>query len=436
MEPVRKFANAMRAVRGKLAQAGKLHYTYQQEAWILDAADVYCGAVLALEAAIALAQPNSSAFEAFQNFLADYVSSPSFLSLRGDISTVRSQLDAIRYTLLIGNSSITVTPYLGEPDYEREIEDDFSRFQQGDVKGRAFKFAETVEMNHIQAGVLDRVVLIFPEVFSALDDFVSTHGGFLELDHRKVRPRGSVLRRLCGSHRASRRRQACSFCFPQVSQSREALHASGAFDLALANTLLGKGKSVVVNDFHLAAEERIIIVSGPNQGGKTTFARMFGQLHYLSSLGLPVPGVSARLPLFDRIFTHFEIQEDVHNLRGKLHDDLYRLRKTLSSASSRSVIILNEVFNSTSLSDAVFLSGEILRAILDLEALCVCVTFIDELALLGPQVVSMASTVNPQNVAERTFKVMRKPPDGLAYAISIAEKYRLTYRQLQERLAS
>ena len=227
-----------------------------------------------------------------------------------------------------------------------------------------------------------------------------------------------------------------SFCFPQVSQNRAALHASGAFDLALANTLLGKGKSVVVNDFHLAAEERIIIVSGPNQGGKTTFARMFGQLHYLSSLGLPVPGVSARLPLFDRIFTHFEIQEDVHNLRGKLHDDLYRLRKTLSSASSRSVIILNEVFNSTSLSDAVFLSGEILRAILDLDALCVCVTFIDELALLGPKVVSMASTVNPQNVAERTFKVMRKPPDGLAYAISIAEKYRLTYRQLQERLAS
>ena len=83
MEPVRKFANAMRAVRGKLAQAGKLHYTYQQEAWILDAADVYCGAVLALEAAIAAGATKFIGFRGVPKLsLADYVSSPSFLSLR------------------------------------------------------------------------------------------------------------------------------------------------------------------------------------------------------------------------------------------------------------------------------------------------------------------------------------------------------------------
>jgi DNA mismatch repair protein MutS len=75
-----------------------------------------------------------------------------------------------------------------------------------------------------------------------------------------------------------------------------------------------------------------------------------------------------------------------------------------------------------------------LTKIIELNAICVCVTFIDELAALSSTSVSMASNVKPGNVAERTFKIVRRPPDGLAYAISVAEKYRLTYAQLRERL--
>jgi DNA mismatch repair ATPase MutS len=134
------------------------------------------------------------------------------------------------------------------------------------------------------------------------------------------------------------------------------------------------------------------------------------------------------------MFTHFEKEEDVHNFRGKLHDDLFRLHKTLQEATSNSIIILNEAFNSTSLKDAIFLNTKVLTRIIELNALCVCVTFIDELAALSRTSVSVGSTVKPDNVAERTFKIVRRPPDGLAYAISVAEKYGLTYTQLRERL--
>jgi len=69
-------------------------------------------------------------------------------------------------------------------------------------------------------------------------------------------------------------------------------------------------------------------------------------------------------------------------------------------------------------------------------ALCVCVTFLDELASLDPACVSMVATVAPENPAVRTYRVVRKPADGLAYAAALAARYGLGYEQLKERLAS
>ncbi|MGH3265355.1 MAG: MutS-related protein, partial [Trebonia sp.] len=155
-----------------------------------------------------------------------------------------------------------------------------------------------------------------------------------------------------------------------------------------------------------------------------------GQLHHLARLGCPVPGSDGHLFLCDQIFTHFEKEEDITTLAGKLQDELNRLHADLDRATPASVVILNEVFNSTTAHDARFLSRKILERVDQLDALGVCVTFLEELSTLNRKTVSMVSQVVVHDPAIRTHKVIRTPADGRAYARAIAEKYGLTYEQI------
>src|SRR6266571_1786319 len=433
-EAAREFVGQMGRVRTQLDQAGKMRSAHQREGWFLDAAAIYCDAVRSLAAGLASGPVVSRGLRAFRDYLAAYLASAGFTGLAGDTADRRKELAQVTYLVRVKGLRVEVSRYDGEADYSAEIARTFERFQQGAVKDYRVKYRGWPGMNHVGAQILDLAARLFSDEFSALGDYCRRHAGFLDPMVRQFeRELQFYLAYL--DYIKPLRSAGLSFCFPELTADSKEIFARDTFDLALAAKLAASGTAVVTNEFHLNNPERVIVVSGPNQGGKPTFARTFGQLHHLASAGCPVPGTAARLFVFDQIFTHFEREEDIGNLAGKLEDDLIRIQKALQTATPSSIVIMNEIFTSTTVSDARFLGEKVLEKVVQLDLLCVYITFIDELASFGDTVVSMASTVVPDDPVQRTYKVVRKPADGLAYALAIADKHRVTYGQLGKRIA-
>ena len=434
-ERIASFAGKMRELREHLVQSQKMYYKEQKEAWFLDAVEIYSEVIKYFVAELASSDLRSRGFVAFRDYLNDYAASARFNSLLAQTKNLKADLATVEYCVLIKGSGFTVRKYEGEADYSIEVEQTFKKFKQGAAKDYRVKFSASVDMNHIEAKILEFVAKLYPDVFSALQEFSRRNKDFVDrtiaVFDREVQFYLAYL-----EYAAPLKRAGLHFCYPRLSNLSNEVYDYDGFDIALGLKLLNEKTSVVCNDFYLKDRERILVVSGPNQGGKTTFARAFGQLHYLANIGCPVPGREARLFLFDRLFTHFEKEEKVENLRGKLEEDLLRIHDILSRATPRSIIVLNEIFTSTTIQDETFLSKKVMEEVIELGLLCVWVTFVDELASFGPQVVSMVSTVVPENPALRTFKILQRPADGLAYAMAIVQKYGLTRDSIRKRIKS
>lgn len=434
-QPIANFVDGMRTMRRRRHQAKHLRHPLQRQGWFIYAVQTFCDTVALLRDDLASVELDSRGLRDFAQYVGEYVESESFRNLVSDTEAVQTELRKVCYTVHIQGLRVHVEKYEGQTDYSAGAVATFERFASEVSKDYHVPRKDSADVNHVEEQILECVAQLYPDAFALLDGFCRRNERFVEptivqFDHeiRFYLYYLAFVRRFTTA--------GLNFSYPEVTTEPGILSADDALDLALAIKSTDKRQPLISNDFRLSGPERIFVVTGPNQGGKTTFARTIGQCVYLASLGCPIPAGRAKLTLPDQIYTHFERQETLSTLHGKLEDELVRIHDILSRATAASLIIMNESFSSTTLNDALLIGTEILKRIIKLRCIAIYVSFLDELASVDQACVSMVGEVAPDDPSQRTFKFTRRPADGLAYAAALAEKYGLSHDILRRRISS
>ncbi|MBP3595022.1 MAG: hypothetical protein J6J44_10870 [Lachnospiraceae bacterium] len=125
---------------------------------------------------------------------------------------------------------------------------------------------------------------------------------------------------------------------------------------------------------------RMTIITGANQGGKSTFLRSYGIAQVLMQCGMPVPAGKFSAPLYPQIFTHFTRNEDEHLNNGRLSEELQRMSNMINKAVPNSLFLLNESFASTTEKEGSKIAEGIINAFYEKNITTMMVTHLYQLA--------------------------------------------------------
>jgi DNA mismatch repair protein MutS len=240
-------------------------------------------------------------------------------------------------------------------------------------------------------------------------------------------------------------------CRPEIASSGErvcTIDGVYSLDLALrlrtARNISDLAHVVVPNAVTFGPNATTFILTGPNSGGKTTYARAVGQAQALFQAGLLVPGRHARISPVDGIYTHFAVAERLDINGGRLAEELDRLAQIFRQAGPASLVLLNEPLASTDHAAARLLSRDILFGLRLLGARVLFVTHLHELvddALAGDASAGIVSLVaglemhigNGSEPAP-SYQIVPGRPQIAGYAAELARQHGLSLAQISATL--
>ncbi len=470
------FLEGMKAREEALVKKEAVRVELQKAFWHIREAACYCEALRQLLEALDKMPLHSAGMLTLIAFLREYLDSEEFVGMQEAVRHLLAEAGAFRLVLTYENDRITVA--------QGEVDGAYEQFlarcctcQGQEQRMEDSPFGVSANLSELEGEILKIFQKQNPGFFKNVEGFYKKYEMYAQENLLRFSAEISFyLSFYCFEQRM--REEGFAFAEPQqvwgqaleylsMSAKDESndvmMYAEGVYDLALS-CAVGREREIVSNDVICRKGEQFFVLTGPNQGGKTTFARSLGQMVYFAKMGLDVPAKAAFLPRFTDILTHFSVEESVETGRGKLKEELARLAPMMKSVSmanpgySRSLtaqvgekvqtsqmvqsgqeqkpcafVIINELFTTAANYDACIMGKRVLEFFLGQGCMGIYVTHLKELAEASPGIVSLRAMVD--EAGRQTFRIARGEAADSASAVNQVRKYRLTYEALKDRLS-
>ena len=220
------------------------------------------------------------------------------------------------------------------------VPDDYER-KQTLANAERFTTPQLKEWEQKVLGAEERIVQLEAEIFTRIRDAAKAETAKLQSTARAI----ATLDALTSlSETAAKRNYVC----PVLHDGDEIEIKSGRHPVVEAFI----GESFVPNDTYLNnSTDRLLIITGPNMGGKSTVLRQVALIQVLAQIGSFVPAVSARLPVVDRVWTRVGASDDLASGRSTFMVEMTETAAILNNATPRSLILLDEIGRGTSTFD-------------------------------------------------------------------------------------
>jgi DNA mismatch repair ATPase MutS len=196
---------------------------------------------------------------------------------------------------------------------------------------------------------------------------------------------------------------------------------TGLYDVCLALTM---NRKVVGNDLN-GDNKDLVIITGANQGGKSTFLRSMGLAQLMMQCGMFVPAESFCSSACDGLFTHYKREEDTAMNRGKLDEELSRMSDIADNIKTDSVVLFNESFAATNEREGSEIAKQIVSALLEERIRVFFVTHLYEFARgFYERKMGNAIFVRAEREADgrRTFRLIEGEPLETSYGGDLYKK--------------
>ncbi|MBQ2725067.1 MAG: hypothetical protein IJF78_05115 [Clostridia bacterium] len=188
---------------------------------------------------------------------------------------------------------------------------------------------------------------------------------------------------------------------------------------------------IISNDVSFPEDSCILLITGPNSGGKSVYVKAVGIAVLTAQLGLPIAAVSGKMPVFTSVYYHFPAEDSADDSR--LVEECKAMREILDGTDEHSLILMDESFSGTGSAEGAVIAEEVLKTIRHRRASAIYSTHLHELAARVPVLNEKSPkivTLSAEYVSgRRTYRVIPTKPGGRSYAYEIARQYGLGFEE-------